>query len=189
MKTINVGYALCGSFCTMEKSVEILENLAKEVNITPIMSPIASTVSTRFGSVENFKARITTATQKEIITTVKDAEPIGPKKLLDALVIAPCTGNTLAKLALGITDTSVTMAAKAHLRNGKPLIIAVATNDALSASAKNIGTLMNTKNIYFVPMAQDDANGKPTSVIADFDRIGDTVKMALEGKQIQPIWV
>lgn len=187
MKTINVGYALCGSFCTMEKSVEILENLSKEVNITPIMSPIAATVSTRFGSVENFKARIISATQKEIITTVKDAEPIGPKKLLDALIIAPCTGNTLAKLALGITDTSVTMAAKAHLRNGRPLIIAVATNDALSASAKNIGTLMNTKNIYFVPMSQDDAKGKPTSVIADFDRIAETLNLALEGKQIQPI--
>lgn len=187
MKAINVGYALCGSFCTMEKSVEILENLTKEVNITPIMSPIASTVSTRFGSAENFKARIVSATQKEIITTIKDAEPIGPKGLLDALIIAPCTGNTLAKLALGITDTSVTMAAKAHLRNGRPLIIAVATNDALSASAKNIGTLMNTKNIYFVPMTQDDAKGKPTSVIADFTKIGDTLKNALEGKQIQPV--
>jgi len=187
MKDINVGYALCGSFCTMQKSVEILEKLSKEVNITPIMSPIAAAEDTRFGKAEDFKNRIKAATGKEIITTVKGAEPIGPKKLLDALIIAPCTGNTLAKLALGITDTSVTMAAKAHLRNGKPLVIAVATNDALSASAKNIGALLNIKNVFFVPMSQDDWAGKPTSVIADFDKIAETLNFALEGRQIQPL--
>ena len=187
MTDITVGYALCGSFCTMNKSVEVLEKLSQQVNIIPIMSPIAASEDTRFGKAEDFKSRIQIATKKDIITTVKAAEPIGPQKLLDALIIAPCTGNTLAKLALGITDNSVTMAAKAHLRNGRPLILAVATNDALSASAKNIGTLMNCKNIYFVPMGQDDSQGKPTSVIADFDKIEETLKMALEGRQIQPI--
>ena len=187
MTLLNVGYALCGSFCTMQKSVEILESLSQKVNITPIMSPIAASEDTRFGKAEDFKNRIRIATKKDIITTVKAAEPIGPQKLLDALIIAPCTGNTLAKLALGITDNSVTMAAKAHLRNGKPLILAVATNDALSASAKNIGALLNCKNIYFVPMGQDDSKGKPTSVIADFDKIEETLNLALEGRQIQPI--
>lgn len=187
MTDITVGYALCGSFCTMSKSVEVLERLSQKVNIIPIMSPIAASQDTRFGKAEDFKERIRKATKRDIIGTVGEAEPIGPKRLLDALVIAPCTGNTLAKLALGITDTSVTMAAKAHLRNGRPLILAVATNDALSASAKNIGALMNTKNVYFVPMAQDDSLGKPTSVIADFDRIEQTLLSALEGRQIQPV--
>ncbi len=187
MTDLKVGYALCGSFCTMSQSVEILAALSKSVDITPIMSPIAATQDTRFGKAEDFKQKIRSTTKKEIITTVAEAEPIGPKKLLDAMIIAPCTGNTLAKLALGITDTSVTMAAKAHLRNGRPLILALATNDALSASAKNIGALMNTKNIYFVPMSQDDAQGKPTSVIANFELIEKTLFSALSGQQIQPI--
>ncbi len=189
MKNIHLGYAMCGSFCTLNESVKQLENISDSVDIIPIMSAITYTTDTRFGKASDFIARVENATNKNIIYTVPSAEPIGPKRLLDALVIAPCTGNTLAKLALGVTDTAVTMAAKAHLRNSRPLIIAVATNDALSASSKNIGTLMNTKNIYFVPMKQDDPNGKPTSVIADFTLIKKTVEMALEGKQLQPIYL
>lgn len=187
MNNIRLGYAMCGSFCTLSQAVEELEAISKQVDITPIMSPITVKTDTRFGKAADFITRVESATGKRIITTVEQAEPIGPKKMLDALVIAPCTGNTLAKLALGVTDTSVTMAAKAHLRNSRPLIIAVATNDALSASFKNIGMLMNTKNVYFVPMKQDDAYSKPTSVIADFGLISETVKLALEGKQIQPV--
>ncbi len=187
MNNISLGYAMCGSFCTLSQSVRELEMLSDKVDIIPIMSPITATTDTRFGKAQNFIDRIKLSTGKNVITTIAEAEPIGPKKLLDALVIAPCTGNTLAKLALGVTDTSVTMAAKAHLRNNKPLILAVATNDALSASSKNIGILMNTKNVYFVPMKQDDPESKPTSVIADFSRIRETIEMALKGKQIQPV--
>ena len=189
MNHIRLGYAMCGSFCTLSKSVEQLKRLSEQVDITPIMSPITAHTDTRFGKAEDFIRTVEEATGKKIITTVEQAEPIGPKKLFDALVIAPCTGNTLAKLALGITDTSVTMAAKAHLRNSRPLIIAAATNDALSASSKNIGALMNTKHIYFVPMRQDDPDAKPTSVIADFSLIPETVQLALEGKQKQPVWL
>ena len=189
MKNITLGYAMCGSFCTLEQSVRELETLSKQVDIIPILSSITVSTDTRFGKAENFIKRIEAASGKSIISTVKEAEPIGPKKLLDALVIAPCTGNTLAKLALGVTDTSVTMAAKAHLRNSRPLIIAVATNDALSANSKNIGILMNTRNVYFVPMKHDEPEGKPTSVIADFSLISKTVDLALSGKQIQPIYL
>lgn len=189
MTQLRVGYAMCGSFCTLKKSVEQLKQLADTVDITPIMSPITASTDTRFGAAADFVREVEQASGKEVITTVKQAEPIGPKKLLDVMIIAPCTGNTLAKLALGITDTSVTMAAKAHLRNGGPLIIAVATNDALSASAKNIGMLMNAKNVYFVPMKQDDPEKKPTSVIADFDLIPQTIDAAVKGVQIQPVWL
>ena len=124
---------------------------------------------------------------KRVIATIRDAEPIGPKKLLDVLVICPCTGNTLAKLAAGVTDSSVTMAAKAHLRNGRPLVIAVSTNDGLAASAKNIGTLLDKKNVYFVPFRQDDPEKKPTSLVADFTRIPDVIEAAMRGEQLQPV--
>ena len=135
------------------------------------------------------RRRITEICGKEPITTIAGAEPIGPQALLDVLVIEPCTGNTLGKLANGITDTAVTMAAKAHLRNGRPVVLAVSTNDALGASARNIGTLMNAKNIYFVPMRQDAPQGKPASVVANFAKTGAAIKAALEGKQVQPVLV
>lgn len=188
MKGITAGYALCGSFCTLSEAVEEMKELKDlGINLLPIMSENVYSTDTRFGTAESFRERVRDICQNDIIHTIKDAEPIGPKKLLDILIIAPCTGNTLGKLACGITDTSVTMAAKAHLRNGRPLVIAAATNDALSASAKNIGSLMNCKNIYFTPIRQDDAMNKPTSMIADFKKIPECVKSALLGIQVQPL--
>lgn len=188
MKT--VGFALCGSFCTFDKALIQLEALCDSgYNVIPVMSPVAFSTDTRFGKAEEFINRIEQKTGNKIIHTIRDAEPIGPKKLLDALIVAPCTGNTLGKLANGITDTSVTLAVKAHLRNGKPVIIAVSTNDALGSSAKNIGLLMNMKNMYFVPMRQDDSVNKPNSIVADFSRIPETLEAALDGRQIQPIMI
>ena len=190
MNVLNVGFAKCGSFCTLNAAVNELKNLKdKGYNLFPVMSPIVQVTDTRFGAADDFKSRVKEICEREIISTVKEAEPIGPKKLLDILVIAPCTGNTAAKLANGITDTAVTMAAKAHLRNGRPVVIAIATNDALSGSAKNIGALLNTKNVYFVPFEQDDAHAKPTSLISDFSLIDDTIRSAIEGKQIQPLLI
>ena len=188
MKGITAGFALCGSFCTIKKAVAQLTALKIEgVDIFPIMSPIVYTSDTRFGTAKDLIDEVEAVTNRKIITTVVEAEPIGPKKLLDLMIIAPCTGNTLSKLANGITDTSVTMAAKAHLRNGRPLLLAIATNDGLSACGTNIGKLMNTKNVYFVPFGQDDANGKPTSLIADFEKIPLAAKAALTRNQLQPI--
>ena len=186
---IRLGFAVCGSFCTFKRVLEELEKLAKEYDITPIMSSGAAFTDTRFGKAEDLRRRITEICGKEPITTIAGAEPIGPQALLDVLVIEPCTGNTLGKLANGITDTAVTMAAKAHLRNGRPVVLAVSTNDALGASARNIGTLMNAKNIYFVPMRQDAPQGKPASVVANFAKTGAAIKAALEGKQAQPVLV
>ena len=182
---IRLGFGLCGSFCTFKKVLEEMEELSGEYDIIPIMSEGAANTDTRFGTAEDFRRRIEEITGREPITTIKGAEPIGPKALLDVLLIEPCTGNTLGKLANGITDTAVTMAAKAHLRNGRPLVIAVSTNDALGASAKNIGMLMNAKNVYFVPMRQDSPAGKPCSMVADFTKTGTAVKAALEGRQTQ----
>ena len=188
MDQLTVGFALCGSFCTLGKAVELLEQQAKSGwNIYPILSQITASTDTRFGRAADFITRIETACGRKIITTVAEAEPIGPKKLLDALVICPCTGNTLGKLTHGITDNAVTMAAKAHLRNGRPLVLAVATNDGLSASAPNIGTLLGRKQVYFVPMGQDDCRGKPTSLVADYDLLPDAVEAALHGTQLQPV--
>lgn len=188
MDKVTVGFALCGSFCTFEKTIRELKRLKDSgTEIVPIMSFNAFSMDTRFGKAEEFRNRIEEICERKIISTIADAEPIGPKKLLDILVIEPCTGNTLAKLANGITDTPVTLAAKAHLRNEKPLVIAVSTNDALSISAKNIGYLLNYKKIYFVPMKEDDAVNKPRSVVADFTKTVETIEMALNGKQIQPI--
>ena len=186
---IRLGFAVCGSFCTFKRVLEELEKLAKEYDITPIMSSGAAFTDTRFGKAEDLRRRITEICGKEPITTIAGAEPIGPQALLDVLVIEPCTGNTLGKLANGITDTAVTMAAKAHLRNGRPVVLAVSTNDALGASARNIGTLINAKNIYFVPMRQDAPQGKPASVVANFAKTGAAIKAALEGKQVQPVLV
>ncbi len=184
---IKLGFALCGSFCTYASVLKEMEELAKIYDITPIMSKGAATIDTRFGNSEDFIKRITEICGKAPILTIEDAEPIGPKALLDIMLIAPCTGNTLGKLANGITDTSVTMAAKAHLRNERPLVIAVSTNDALGASAENIGKLLNAKNIYFVPMKQDSPEKKPKSVVADFTKCDSAIKAALSGKQVQPI--
>lgn len=183
-----IGYAMCGSFCTLDKAIDELEMLSlMGYELLPVMSEICYTTDTRFGKAKDKINRAEELCQRPIVHTVWDAEPIGPKALLDALIIAPCTGNTLAKLAQGVTDSSVTMAAKAHLRNHRPLVIALATNDALSANLKNIGKLLEKKNVYFVPFGQDDAANKPDSMIADFSLIGDTLELALRGQQIQPI--
>ncbi len=185
---ITIGFALCGSYCTFEavfKQIEVLKKL--NYNIIPIMSENSYSLDTRFGDASHWRERMRDITGNRIIHTIPSAEPIGPKKLLDALIIAPCTGNTLAKLATGITDTCVTLAAKAHLRNARPLLIAPSTNDALSNAAKNIGSLLNYKNIYFVPYGQDSFQGKPNSMVADFTLIPQTLEFALSGQQIQPI--
>lgn len=187
MKT--VGFAMTGSFCTFAEAITQMQKLKDAgFEIVPIMSQNAYETDTRFGLAVEFRNKVKEITGRDIIHTIFDAEPIGPKSLLDVLVIAPATGNTLAKLANGINDTAVTMAAKAHLRNAKPLVIAIATNDALSAGAQNIGRLLNVKNIYFVPMQQDDLIKKPTSLISDFGRIVSTVEASLKGKQIQPVF-
>lgn len=156
-------------------------------DVTPIVSEAAAANDTRFGPAHEFMREMERICDKRVIDSLVKAEPIGPKKLLDVLVICPCTGNTLAKLANGVTDSTVTLAAKAHLRNGRPLVICPATNDALAASAKNIGALLDKKHIYFVPFRQDDPQGKPTSVVADFSLVPDTIAAALEGRQLQPL--
>ena len=189
MQKETVGFAMCGSFCTFKKVIPQMKKLADEgYRVIPIMSHTAYTTDTRFGKSSDFNEEIEQICGEKIIYTISGAEPIGPKELLDVLVIAPCTGNTLGKLANGISDTSVTLATKAHLRNQRPVIIAVSTNDALGTSARNIGTLMNSKYIYFVPMRQDDFINKPNSIVADFDYIPDTVREVLAtNKQPQPI--
>lgn len=188
MNNITIGFALCGSFCTFSQVLPVMKSLREaEYNILPIMSTAAYSTDTRFGDASYFIEEIEAMCQHSIIHTIHDAEPIGPKKLLDALIIEPCTGNTIGKLAGGITDSPVTLAAKAHLRNNRPVIIAVSTNDALSASAPNIGKLLATKNYYFVPMRQDEPNKKPTSIVADFSLTQKTLEAALLHKQLQPI--
>ncbi len=184
----NIGFALCGSFCTFNQVFSEIEFLKEEgYNIIPIMSENSYNLDTRFGKAKDWQNLFIEITGNAIIHTIPQAEPIGPQKLLDALIIAPCTGNTLAKLATGVTDTCVTLAAKAHLRNARPLIIAPSTNDALTNAGKNIGSLLNYKNIYFVPFGQDSYKGKPSSMVANFQLIRYTLENALEGKQIQPV--
>ena len=184
---MKIGFALCGSFCTFHQIFPVMENLAQQHQIIPIVSNIVSVTDTRFGTAAEHRRRIVEICGREPIDTIVAAEPIGPKKLLDVLVIAPCTGNTLAKLAHGIADTPVTMAAKSHLRNARPVVIALSTNDALAAAAENIGKLLARRHYYFVPYGQDAPEGKPTSLIADFERIPQAVESALLGKQLQPI--
>ena len=186
MKT-RLGYAMCGSFCTHEKSLRTLEGLASKYDILPIVSYTVKNTDTRFGKASDLIERLESISGKKTIDSITLAEPIGPKGMVDILVIAPCTGNTLAKLSQGITDTPVTMAAKSHLRCKKPLVIALATNDAMSANLKNIAALLEKKNVYFVPFGQDDASGKPTSLICDFKRLPDTLEAAVQGRQIQPV--
>ena len=190
MKKRTLGLAMCGSFCTFSRVLDAFETLDQELyELVPIMSQASFETDSRFGPAAQFRERLETLCGREIVHTIKEAEPFGPKKLLDALVIMPCTGNTLAKLSLGITDTAVTMAAKSHLRILRPVLLCVATNDALGASAQNIGRLLNTKNIYFVPLKQDDCIKKPNSLVADFDKLEDCVTLALQGKQHQPIFL
>lgn len=187
-ENLTVGFAVTGSFCTLKKTISHIRDLTENgANVIPIMSEITYNTDTRFGKAEDFISEIKSITGNEIITSVKGAEPIGPKNILDALVIAPCTGNTLSKIALGMTDSCVAMAAKANLRNENPLVIAVSTNDGLGASAQNIARLMNAKNVYFVPFGQDDAVKKPNSLVADMSKIADTLDFARSGRQIQPI--
>lgn len=179
-----IGYAMCGSFCTHARAVEQLERLvAAGFEIQPIMSETVYATDTRFGRAADLIERVQSLCGREVIHTIVASEPLGPQHPLDALVIAPCTGNTLAKLSCGITDTSVCMAAKAHLRTDRPLVLALASNDALSANLKNIAALLSRKSVYFVPMVQDDPTAKPHSMVADFDRVYETLKDALSGVQ------
>ncbi|MBR2715887.1 MAG: dipicolinate synthase subunit B [Ruminococcus sp.] len=183
-----VGYAMCGSFCTFSKAIREMKNLINMgYDVLPIMSETASSTDTRFGKAKDFIEEIENMTEKKIVNSINMAEPIGPKKMCDVLVVSPCTGNTLGKISWGITDTAVTMAVKSHLRILRPVVLCVATNDALSASAQNIGRLLNTKNVYFVPFSQDDPINKPNSLVAHFDLIPESVEYALKGQQIQPV--
>ena len=188
MKNLCVGFAMCGSFCTFDAAIEALETVCAEYkSVLPIMSDTAYGTDSRFGPANEFIRRVEKICNHPIIHTIPDAEPIGPNRLLDVLVIAPCTGNTLAKIAHGVTDTAVTMAAKAHLRNNRPLLLAISTNDGLSANAQNLGVLLARKNIYFVPFCQDDPEKKPTSLVAELDLLPDAIDSALRDEQLQPI--
>ena len=183
-----IGFAVCGSFCTHAKAMEALEQVkARFQRVVPIVSETAADTDTRFGTAHDLMREMERICDRRVISDIKAAEPIGPQKLLDLLIIAPCTGNTLGKLAAGITDTSVTMAAKAHLRNGRPLLLALSTNDGQAASAASIGALLPRKYIYFVPFGQDDFEKKPTSLVADFSQVADAAAAALEGRQLQPL--
>ena len=182
-----LGFALCGSFCTYDRIFPVMERLTKSYDIIPIFSQSAYTTDSRFGTADDHIAKAEAICGKPPLHTLAEVEPIGPKRLLDALVIAPCTGNTLAKLAHSIADGPVTMAAKSHLRNGRPVVVAISTNDALGGAAENIGKLLARKHYFFVPFGQDDAFGKPTSVVADFSKIPQTLEQALEGRQLQPL--
>lgn len=184
---MTIGFALCGSFCTYAEVFPVMEALTRQYTVIPIFSFASAGTDSRFGNAADFLAKAGSLTGKDPIVTLSQAEPIGPKKLLDALIIAPCTGNTLAKLAHGIADTPVTMAAKSHLRNGRPVILAISSNDALAAGAENIGRLLPRSHYYFVPFRQDAPWGKPASIVADFTKIPETLHLALDGKQLQPI--
>lgn len=184
---MNIGFALTGSFCTYAQVFPMMELLSRDYDITPIFSHSANTIDSRFGCAREHMEAVTEICGRAPLCSIQAVEPIGPKKLFDALIIAPCTGNTLAKLAHSIADTPVTMAAKSHLRNGRPVIVAVSTNDGLAGAAENIGRLLARKHYYFVPFGQDDAKGKPTSLVADFSMIPLTLEAALEGRQVQPI--
>ena len=188
MEDKTVGFAVCGSFCTHAKAMEALEQVkARFARVVPIVSEVTADTDTRFGTAHDLMREMERICDCRVISTIKGAEPIGPQQLLDLLIIAPCTGNTLGKLAAGVTDTCVTMAAKAHLRNCRPLLIAPSTNDGLTASAASIGALLPRRYIYFVPFGQDDFEKKPTSLVADFSLVADAAQAALEGRQLQPV--
>ena len=185
-----IGFAMCGSFCTHATSVEALTRLKDTgYDILPIFSEITASTDTRFGRADHLVSRVETICSRPAVRTVLAAEPLGPATPLEALVICPCTGNTLAKLANGITDTPVCMAAKAHLRSDRPLLITLASNDALSANLRNIGTLLSRKSVYFTPLRQDDPVGKPHSLVADFARVPDALEAALRGEQMRPLFL
>ena len=185
---LNVGLAITGSFCNFSKVKSTIKSLKKEgANVLPIISKIAETTTTRFFEHEKFNKMLKKETGNDIINSIVLAEPIGPKNMLDILLICPCTGNTMAKLNLGITDTAVLMAAKSHLRTNKPVVIGVSSNDAMGANFKNLAQLMNTKNIFFVPFRQDDCVKKPKSLVLEYSLVVDTLKKALENEQIQPV--
>lgn len=185
---ITVGFAMCGSFCTLSKAIEQMEGLSGQYEILPIMSRNTYETDTRFGTAKSFIEKAQAISGRPVVHTIPQAEPIGPKGLVDVLAVCPCTGNTLSKLALGITDTPVTMAVKSALRIGLPVVLCLASNDALGASGQNAARLLNTKNVYFVPMGQDDPVKKPFSLVADFSLLGQTIESALKGRQLQPVF-
>lgn len=188
LKGVKIGFALTGSFCNFDIALQQAEHLVlRGAELIPIMSQNASTIDTRFGKASQHIERIEGLCGKKIISTIAEAEPIGPRNMTDIILVCPCTGNTMAKLARSITDTAVTMAVKSHIRNTRPVILCIASNDALAGSAKNIGILMNLKSYYFVPMSQDDTENKPTSLVADFSLTEESIIQALSGKQIQPV--
>lgn len=188
LQEARIGYAVCGSFCTFERSFAQAEKLSGICRgITPVMSFNAASMNTRFGTAQANRERLEKICGREAIRTIEDAEPIGPSGMFDLLIVAPCTGNTLSKICCAITDTPVTMAVKSHVRCGRPVLLAIATNDALGAAAKNIGMLLNTRNFYFVPLRQDDSVNKPASLVADYAKLTDAAEQALHDKQLQPI--
>lgn len=188
MDQIRIGFGMCGSFCTFRKALEQMKELLRSgYTVQPIMSETAYRVDTRFGKAKDWIETVETLCRLPVIHSVADAEPLGPKKLVDVMAVCPCTGNTMAKLAHGVTDTPVTMAVKSCLRNQIPVVLTMATNDGLAASAQNIGALLNRKHLYFTPFGQDDYQKKPTSLVADFSALEPTILAALQGKQIQPI--
>ena len=182
-----LGLALCGSYCTYEKLFQAAEKLADTYDLIPIMSENAAETDTRFGTATEHIKHLKLLSGRKVVTTIAEAEPLGPAQPMDALLIAPCTGNTLAKLSHSIADTPVTMAAKSHLRNGRPVLVAVSTNDGLAGAAENIGRLLARKHYYFVPFRQDDPEKKPTSLVADFSQLPEALRLALAGNQLQPI--
>lgn len=184
-----IGYAICGSFCTHSDSLAVLAGLCGRYDVLPILSEKSASLDTRFGRAAELAARTEELCGRKNILTIQDSEPLGPKNPLDALVICPCTGNTLAKLAAGITDGTVTMAAKAHMRLSRPLVIALATNDAMAANLKNIAAMCEKKNVFFVPLRQDDPEKKPFSLVADFSLVEDSLEAALNGKQLRPLFI
>lgn len=185
---IRIGFCMTGSFCTFEKAFAAAQRLVSEgAQLIPVMSFNAASISTRFGTAKENIERLENIAGRKVICTIEEAEPIGPKKMCDVMVVAPCTSNTAAKLALGLTDTPATMAVKSHLRNAKPVVIAISTNDALAGCAKNIGYLQNLRNYYFVPYAQDNYEKKPNSIVADLGLVSEAVQAALDGVQLQPV--
>ena len=188
MRSERIGFAMCGSFCTFGRVFAELERLCREYEtVVPIFSETSGSLDSRFGAAADFLKQAETLCGRPVLRTLSDVEPIGPKQLLDLLVVMPCTGNTIAKLANGVADSAVTLACKAHLRNEAPIVLAVSSNDALGGNAANIGKLLARKHFYFVPFGQDDPAGKPCSLVADFTKLGQTIAMVLEGKQLQPL--
>lgn len=186
----NIGFAITGSFCTHQTILKHIKDLKnKGYNIIPIVSPIVYETDTRFGKAKDFLKNLEEISRNKVVSTIIDAEPLGPENKIDVLVIAPCTGNTLAKLGLGITDNALLMTAKSHLRNNKPIVIGVSTNDALGQNLKNIATLLNSKNVFFVPFAQDNPTEKPKSLVAKWEFLEETIKKAMKNIQIQPLLV